>query len=83
MNLTRLQLAAILPAKTVPSRGGRIHSDARNLRKKKRTKSRKDVIRPVKKKSRVTVEEVDDDDEPSQTNISKSTERDGSPSTSN
>jgi hypothetical protein len=48
---------------------------------KKHTKSRKDVIRPVKKKSHVTVEEVDNNDEPSQMNIS--TEQDGSPSTFN
>jgi hypothetical protein len=44
--------------------------------KNKCARSRKDVIWPVNKKSCVMVEEVNDNDEPSQMNIS--TEQDGS-----
>jgi hypothetical protein len=73
-----LQLAAILPTKTVPSRGGRINSDAQKLRKRKpKTKTGAPNAAagpsapPPAKRPRVTVENVPDkDDTPAASTLS-------------
>jgi hypothetical protein len=83
-----LQLAAILPAKTVPSCGGQIDSDARNLRKRKGTKPKQSTALPARKKARVAVEDVDDEAEvvshPSNASENNDISEEGSaPSTSN
>jgi hypothetical protein len=60
-----------LPTKTVPSRGGRIDSDARNLRKQKTAKTKTRASNassgvsapPPAKRARVTVEDIQDEDD--------------------
>jgi len=66
-----LQLAAILPTKTVPSQGGHIDSDAKTLQKQKLAKTKTRALNvslgasapPTAKRAHVMVEDLQDKDD--------------------
>jgi hypothetical protein len=75
--LNPLQLAAVLPTKTVPLRGGHADPNARHLRKKSKTSKRKPTAGETSSAApqpskRARVEDTDDASQPLSSHVSKS-----------